>query len=594
MIGRMSLRTRAHTARLRAPGPSERRRASGVVAASLSLLGALGLSSCTTTLDDGEQGLPRDREVDTTSPDKLRDACAERSDALTLGITKLRRLTRVQLNNTLRDLLGVTSAPASALSPDEKMGPFENNAITAITDLLVQQHQEIAQAVATEVLPRRGEIVSCDLESEGSSCANEFIADFGLKAYRRPLTSEEQAAYLSLYELGASGVDAEHGFRLLIEAFLQAPSFLYRIDTGADGVASSTPVPIDAYSFASRLSYFLWNTMPDAALFAAAADGTLLDKSTLETEIERMLADPRAGETIALFHRQWLGIHALESKSKDPELYPDFGPDMVSAMLEETSRFSDHVIRSGDGLLSTLLTADFSFPSGPLFALYGVAEPPGFTEGQQVSLAGAHRSGILTQPAFLATHAHQDQTSPVHRGIVLRENILCQTIAPPPPGVNNAVPTRTESTTTRERIEQHRANAECASCHDKIDPLGMAFEHYDAIGAYRTTDGLGEVDASGSFTATRADLRGEFQDAVGMTQMLAQASQVEECVANQWFRFALGRVESLDDACSLVDIHDAFKAAGGNVRTLLSLIASSDAFQNVRSSATASTTQETP
>jgi hypothetical protein len=560
------------------------------------LLGALSCA-CTTKIDDPESdgGLSNPQEQPgtggngnspaTRDPEAIEQACEEREGSVSLGLTKLRRLTRPQLDNTLRDLLGVTSNPSAGLSPDERMGPFLNNATSPITDLLVQQHQELAQAVAQTVLPRRAEITGCSLDTEGATCAGQFIDDFGLRAFRRPLNDEEKAAFLALYTLGETGGGAENGFRLLIEAFLQSPSFIYHVDTGTDGIASATPVPIDPYNFASRLSFFLWNTMPDDELFARAEDGTLLEAGVLEAQIERMLADDRAGDTVASFHRQWLGLSDLQNKSKDPDLYPSFGPELTAAMLAETGRFSDYVVRSGDGLLSTLLTADFSFPEGPLFALYGVEEPANFSPGDQVSLASAHRAGILTQPAFLATHAHQDQTSPVHRGIVIRENVLCQTMKPPPAGVNNVVPPRTESSSTRERIMQHRADPGCAVCHDMIDPLGMAFENYDAIGAYRTMDGLGAVDASGSFTHTRDDLQGDFQDAVGMATMLAQASEVEDCVADQWLRFALGRVESLDDACSLVSIHEGFRAADGNIRTLLALIATSDAFKYVRSTA---------
>ncbi len=562
----------------------------------LLLFGALSLS-CTTKIADpeteGGPATPDDQAgsggsgnlPSTRDPEAIEQACEERNGSVSLGLTKLRRLTRPELDNTLRDLLGVTSNPSAGLSPDERMGPFLNNAISPITDLLVQQHQEMAQAVAQSVLSRRAEITGCSLETEGATCAGQFIDAFGLRAFRRPLNDEEKGAFLALYTLGETGGGAENGFRLLLEAFLQSPSFIYHVDTGTEGVASATPVPIDPYNFASRLSYFLWDTIPDDELFARAADGTLFETEVLEAQIERMLADDRAGDTIASFHRQWLGLNELPNKSKDPELYPTFGPELTTAMLAETGRFADYVVRSGDGLLSTLLTADFSFPEGPLFALYGVEEPANFSPGDQVSLASAHRAGILTQAAFLATHAHQDQTSPVHRGIVIRENVLCQTMKPPPAGVNNVVPPRTESSSTRERIQQHRASSECAVCHDMIDPLGMAFEDYDAIGAYRTMDGLGPVDARGTFTFTREDLQGDFQDAVGMATMLAQASEVEDCVADQWLRFALGRVESLDDACSLVSIHEGFRAAGGSLRTLLSLIATSDAFRHVRSTA---------
>jgi len=520
-----------------------------------------------------------------TDPDELRAACDASGDTLSLGLTKLRRLTKRQINATLRDLLGIEEDAAAGLAPDEHLGPFENNAITPITSLLVEQHQELAKAVAASTLGRQDEITGCSLESEGATCAASFIEEFGRRAFRRPLSAEEVAGFVELYELGESGVDAQNGFRLLMEGFLQSPSFLYHVDVPASGQVSTAPEAAEQYTLASRLSYFLWNSMPDDALLDQAEAEALADPSALEAEITRMLADDKAAEAIALFHESWLEVADLRNRSKDGDLFPSYDDALASAMLAETGRFSDQVIRAGDGLLTTLLTADFTYPEGPLFELYGLTEPAEFAVGDQVSVASTERSGIFTQPAFLTRHAHANQTSPVHRGIIIRENLLCQTMQPPPPGVDNVVPEPNEATTTRERILQHQTDSSCANCHSLIDPLGLAFEHFDAIGAYRTEDGLGAVDASGEFTNTRDDLEGTFTDAAGMMAMMAAASEVQDCVANQWFRFALGRMESLDDACSLVDLHDGFVASGGNIKTLLFLIAQSDAFTHVRSTA---------
>ncbi len=528
--------------------------------------------------ESGSRPIPRD-------PDELQAECEARKDQLTMGLTKMRRLTKRQVNNTLRDLLGVTSNPASGLAPDERLGPFENNAITAITPLMVEQYQEMAQTVAEEVLPRRGEITGCDLDTEGTACASEFISSFGLRAYRRPLTDEEHQTFIALYELGSSGVDPEHGFQLLVEAFVQSPSFMYHVDVPETKLATSSPAPLDPYSLAQRLSYFLWNTMPDQELFDLAASDRLSDPEVLDQQVKRMLAHEYAAETIGLFHKQWLGLSGLEEKEKDENRFPSFDPELAASMLEETERFSSYVIREGDGLLSTLLAADFTLPDENLLDLYGISPPADFSVGDTATFPEGTRAGITTQAAFLAKHAHRDQTSVVHRGIVIRKNLLCQTIPPPPDNANTAVPTPTEATTTRERLEQHLADPTCAACHQLIDPLGYAYEHYDAIGRYRTRDGLGEVDASGRFLATRDDLQGDYQNATDMMTAMANASEVQDCVADQWFRFALGRMESLDDACTLVELHDTFRESDGNIRTLIAQIAASRAFNHVDSTA---------
>lgn len=517
-----------------------------------------------------------------TDPDELAEACNARSGQLTLGLTKLRRMTRRQLDQTVLDLVGMNSSPGQALAPDEKIGPFDNNAITPITELLVEQHREIALAVALEALPRRGDITGCDLDTEGSACASSFIDSFGKKAFRRPVSEEEHLDLLALYELGASGSSPENGFRLLLEAFLQSPSFLYHVDVPQSGLATAVAEPVDAFGLASRLSYFLWNTMPDEELFARAEDGSLLSASGIDAQVARMLADDRAADTIGLFHRQWLKVEGIETKSKDEAVYPGFTPEVATAMTREFTRFSAYVIQSGDGLLNTLLTANFSFPELEVLPYYGLQAPAGFGSGDRLEIPHP-RAGILTQPAVMAKLSHANQTSPVHRGTLIRENLLCQHMQPPPPGVSTALPAVTPATTTRQRIEQHTASAACSGCHALIDPLGMAFEHYDGVGAYRTTDGSGAVDAKGVFVETRADLQGEFQDAVDLAAQLAQATEVQDCVSNQWFRFALGRAESLDDACVLVDLHRDFTASGANINELLHLIAMSDAFRNVRS-----------
>jgi hypothetical protein len=519
-----------------------------------------------------------------TAEDSTAKACAASQGALNAGVTKLRRLTRDQFDNTVRDLLKASGTPADALAPDEHMGPFASNAVAPITELLVQQHQEVAANLANAAKARMKELSPCDLAADGgTTCATQFVKDFGLKAFRRPLLAEEVTDYVGLYSVGKQGGDAENGFRLVVEAMLESPFFLYHNDVGASGTPQAKPVALTGYELASRLSYFLWNTMPDAALFKAAADGSLADSAGIATEVERMLQDPKAGATIALFHRQWLALEDLPTRDKDPAAYPNYGDALANAMLAETSMFTDYVVRQGDGLLKTLLTSNLAFPQGDLFGVYGVTKPAGYQVGTPVTLPSSERAGLLTQAAFLARNAHADQSSPVHRGIVVRENLLCQPIPPPPANVNNAPPQASSATSTRQRFEQHSSDPNCSGCHQLMDPIGVAFEHYDAVGRYRNEDGVGAVDATGQVIGGSGALSEKFDGALELANKLADAPEVSECVTKQWFRFSLGRVESTDDACSLQAARDAFRAAGGNVKTLLAQIALSDAFRNVRS-----------
>jgi hypothetical protein len=322
--------------------------------------------------------------------------------------------------------------------------------------------------------------------------------------------------------------------------------------------------------------------MPDAQLFALAGSGALLDDATVTTEVARLLSDTKAGVTIGLFHRQWLELEDISTKEKDPAAYPLYSAALVDAMLDETTRFSDYVVRQGDGLLGTLLTSNLAFPQGDLFDVYGVAEPANYQPGTPVALDATQRAGILTQSAYLTRHAHRDQTSPVHRGLTVRENILCQPIEPPPANVNAVPPPASAATSTRERFAQHSADATCAGCHLSMDPIGLGFENFDPIGVWRNVDGLGQVDARGEFLEVRPDLAGPFSGPVELANKLANSEEVRNCVAAQWFRFSLGRMETQNDACSIQAIRTGFRDSGGNVRELLARIARSDAFRYVR------------
>ncbi|MFZ5889964.1 MAG: DUF1592 domain-containing protein [Myxococcota bacterium] len=518
-------------------------------------------------------------------PDTTAVTCAASQGALNAGLTKLRRLTRDQFNNTVRDLLKASGTPADALAPDERMGPFASNAVAPITELLVQQHQEVAASLASAAKARMSELSPCDLTGDsGTTCANQFVKDFGLRAFRRPLSNEEVSDYVGLYSLGKQGTGgAQNGFRLVVEAMLQSPFFLYHHDVGASGTPQAKPVSVTPYELASRLSYFLWNSMPDSELFKVAGDGSLAQNSIISSQVERMLKDPKAGATISLFHRQWLALEDLPTRDKDPKAFPSYNDSLTNAMLSETSMFSDYVVRQGDGLLKTLLTSNMAFPQGALFSVYGLSQPAGYQVGTPVMLPSGQRAGLLTQAAFLARNAHRDQSSPVHRGIVVRENLLCQPIPPPPANVNNAPPQVSTATSTRERFAQHSLDMNCSGCHQLMDPIGLGFEHYDAIGAYREKEGVGDVDATGQVVGAAGALGAPFDGALELATKLAEAPEVSECVTKQWFRFSLGRVESNNDACSLQTIRDAFRASGGNVRSLIAQIALSDAFRNVRS-----------
>jgi hypothetical protein len=245
-------------------------------------------------------------------------------------------------------------------------------------------------------------------------------------------------------------------------------------------------------------------------------------------------------------------------------------------MLRETSRFADHVIRSGDGLLDTLFTSASSFIDAPLAELYGVTLPSGHDAAQPFQLNATERAGILTQAGVLAVHSHADQGSPVRRGKMVRENLLCQPLAPPPPDADTTPPEPDPNASTRDRFEQHRADPKCAGCHSLIDPLGFGFENYDGIGTFRSMEAGKPIDASGQLAGT--DIDGAFVGAAELSRKLAASPQVRACLAQHWFNYALGRTKSDADACSMDAMARAF-AATNNIRDLLQALVTTDAFR---------------
>lgn len=505
-------------------------------------------------------------------------SCAVDAPVL-VGTTSLQRLSRAQYNNTVRDLLGILNEPAAALSPDERVGPFVSNSRTPITDLLVEQYQEIAIAIAAELSPRRTELSGCDL-SLGGDCPQTFVEAIGYRLYRRPLEGDEVTSYLSLYDQGNEEGPAV-GFELVVETMLQSPFFLYHVEQG-QGAAPSLVSPLTPHELASRLSYFLWDTAPDDQLLSLADTGTLGDAAVMAEQLERMLDDERAGAMIGDFHSQWLKVGEMTDVEKDPELYPEFSLAMREAMVDELEQFADYVVREGDALMSSLFTSTATPFEPELLTLYGLEAPTGLVAGEIFQLDPTQRSGLLTRAAFLATHAHRDQTSPVHRGMIVRENLFCQPLDAPPANVNNVPPSPTPATSTRERFAQHSEDPVCATCHMMMDPIGLGFENYGPLGEFRSADGPQEVDASGELIFVDDATAGNFDGALELSQKLSTSPDLASCMANQWFRFALGRVESEDDLCSLLEIQSGFSESGNNIRDLIALIASSEAFRSVR------------
>jgi hypothetical protein len=486
----------------------------------------------------------------------------------------------VEYNNTLRDLLKETSRPADAFGGDvdsHGSGFVTGSGVASVDaqDLLEASEQVAANAVKnlSALLPCK--TIPADAAGQ-TSCAHDFVTSFGKRAYRRPLLPDEVDALSSFYSQarGDLALDFPGAIKLVLQVMLQSPSFLYRWELGPVAAQKEGDlVRYTDYEIASRLSYMLWASMPDDALFAAAEAGNLHTPAQIEPHVRRMLADPKSADMLADFASQWLGLTTLETVRKDTQVYPKFDASLASAMRDENRAFMSYVWSDkSDGKLATLLTTPVSFVGGGLAALYGASAT---SASSPTTLNAKQRGGVLTQAAFLTTHAAPGGSHPIQRGKQIAERLLCIDLPIPPPNIPD-LPAVAPNVTTRERFAAH-GDAACAkACHSIIDPLGFAYENYDGIGGYRTTDNGKTVDASSSF-AFAAGTK-SFANALELGKLLADAPEVQRCMSEQVFRYAFKRRSADGDAGSLAAIGDAFGSSGFDVRELMVSIATSHSF----------------
>ncbi len=494
----------------------------------------------------------------------------------------LRRLTHLQYNHAVRDLLGTAKDVAAGFAEDEKEAGFFSNSRQAVQALQLDQYAAAADLLASDVgLSALDATVGCSPQAMGEApCFEQFITRFGRRAYRRPLSADETDRYKALFAQARLTGDFASGIVLVVNALLQSPNFLYRVELARSGAVAETDgaVPLSPYEIASRLSFLIWDSIPDDALLTAAESDQLTTPEQVAAVARSLLASPKARDTLADFHGQWLELESLAQTTKNN---PTFTPDLRSAMFEEAVGFFDDVIRGNDGQLQILLTANYSMLKGPLYDLYGVPVPPGAdaTQLTHVDLPlEQHRAGALTLSALLSTHAHADQTSLVHRGKLIREQLLCQPIAPPPANVNAMPPTIDPNVSARVRFEQHRADPSCAACHSLMDPLGTPFEEFDEIGRYRIKDGTQAVDSSGEITGTTQS-NGPVGNALELAQKLSTAEEVRQCVARQWFRYAFQRIETVDDMGTIDAALSAFQGSDYKIPELIVTLSTTRGFR---------------
>ena len=438
---------------------------------------------------------------------------------------RLWRLDHGQYQRTIEDLLGISTDLGRHLAPDTQVDGYANDSeALLVSGLLADQYRSAAEDLAS-VADIAGMLDCVPEEGANTQCAATFIEAFGTRAFRRPLAADELSTYLGLWAEIAEDDGFFEGLRWVIAGMLQSPNFLYRSELGV--VAGSGNFTLTDWEIASELSYLIWGTMPDEELFALAAAGELHTGEQIESAAARLLADDRALETTANFVEAWLQLGRIETISRI-----DLQGELEDAMVEQTRETVKDVAGSG-GTLADLVTGRETYLPDALATHYGLES------GGWVEQDGEQYGGLLTHGSLLTVYALSDSSSPVHRGVVVRERMLCEELPPPPANLDTSPPATDAAGTTREKYEIHSSLPECASCHALIDPIGFGFEHYDHLGRWRDEE-LGQpIDATGDVDGVA------FDGAQDLGSLLVDDDRFAACFVESWRRWGMG-----EEACA--------------------------------------------
>lgn len=495
--------------------------------------------------------------------------------------TLMRRLTTFEYNNAVFDLLGIQ--PTTQIPLDGVTDGFNNNtSVLNVSSLHAEKFVLASEEVAKAAVANITTLAPCAATDEAGEleCARTFAKTFGRQAFRRDITAADETALLQAYGFGRDGGSYAEGIEVMLRAMLQSPFFLYRVEAAsAAAVSGSSVSQVAAYELASRLSFLIWASVPDVALLDVAAAGQLATKEQIASQARIMLADEKAKRGVVNFYEQWLGTGKVATSTKNQSLFPAYTKDAQAALAVELPAFMTDLLWNGDRKLSTMFTSNTAFVTKDTAPIYGVTNVTSTTPVAATLPADQERAGVLTQASFLSVQAHPDQTSPVLRGKFVRSKLMCQPPDPPPPDEDISVPEVEEGATARERFSAHfAAGNSCSNCHALMDPIGFAFEHFDAIGEYRLQENGRDIDVSGSVVGGTGSLEGDFSGVQELGTKLAGSSVVQNCVATQWFRYAAGRNEAPGDECSLSTLQSQFAAADGDLVELVVAMTQTDAF----------------
>lgn len=525
------------------------------------------------------------------SDEQVRQAREKIARGQQRGLTSLtvRRLTHSQYDHTVRDLLGDQIQPASSFPKEDFINGFKNQLEgQGVSPLQAEAYGKAAERLAAAAFrggDQRGLIPGKPASPTDALCANKFVRQFGLKALRRPLTDDEVRLYLDLL-LKESGrtQDFLSGAGMAVEAMLQSPHFLFRVERGG---------PNAQYEVASRLSYFLWDTMPSDELLEAAARGELATVEQIEATARRMLDDARARASLEEFLAQWMRFDRALAATRDRRRFREFNAEVAAAMVEETRQLFNHLVWRDQNFME-FFTANYTFVNSDLARLYGLPAPS--EEFARVEYpADSGRSGVLGHGSFLVLTSKPAETSPTARGLFVRNQFLAHEIPPPPAGVNTVLPNVTENAplSNRQRLEIHLNSEACANCHRLIDPIGLGFEQYNAIGVFQKKMSLqfgSRYDESRGRRTTTVELDvdpsayiqgmddSEFSTPKELGRLLADSNACQRCIVKQLFRYAFGREETPSDQPVIDGLLQKFRNSGFRFRELVVALVTSDLF----------------
>lgn len=495
----------------------------------------------------------------------------------------IHRLTVPQLQNTYKALFGDPLVVPTDLPKDDLLYGFTSIAAasTTISSLDAEKYENATYDVLDQVwgdAARRDELVGCVPAAVSDPCVRSFLEEFAKKAWRRPVEPVEIDGVLAVGE-GVStdlGGDVQQGVKFAVATVLQSPSFLFRVEVGEPDPEREGLLRYTSWEMASRLSYLILDAPPDDMLLLAAETGALTDPEQVRIEASRLVDDPRARNALGRFFGDFMTIQKLDTLDKSPDKFPAFSAALGPAMRVEIERMFENIVFEEEADFRTLFTTRETYINEELAKVYGIEGITGPDFRPYVFAEGDPRAGLLTTPGFLAVNSHKTQTSPTHRGRFVRLNLLCQDIPPPPPGVDTSLPEPApgETQTLRQRLEVHREKDECRSCHQMMDPIGFAFEGFDAVGAFRTVDENGlTIDATAELNQTAVD------GPVEMGQLVAELPEVGACIARRFYEHAGAHLATGNEEVAVEALVESFVGTSYQFKQLVIALVTNDGFR---------------